>query len=170
MVKIIAGGISGAITDTNSDRAIKHATMYYEEIRNNHSDIKKIAQNTGFSEHEILLVKNFLFIDMHDLGDTYGRFEPSFEIAESWQRLAFDKEHIQPHDITLIKHELMEYKLMLDGMSQAEAHKAASKKYNYPYESQEYYKDLGFKNKLNNNSITGAISNNNDIEEWELKC
>ena len=36
---IISGGISGAITDPNSDPAQKHANMYYETIRRPSDDV-----------------------------------------------------------------------------------------------------------------------------------
>ena len=140
---LVSGAISGAITDTNSDQALKHAEMYYEEIRHNHSDVKNIAKHTGFSHDQILMVKNFLFVDMHILGDEVKRFSPCFEIAESWRRLAFDEKHIQPHDIILIKHELKEMQLMHQGMSQHDAHIEASKEFNYSKESSLYYKELG---------------------------
>lgn len=45
----------------------------------------------------------------------------------------------KPHDITMIKHELMERDLMEQGMSQEEAHKITSKKYNYDKEASEFY-------------------------------
>lgn len=43
------------------------------------------------------------------------------------------------HDLTLIKHEIFEKELISKGLSQEEAHKIASKKYNYRKESSEYY-------------------------------
>lgn len=63
---------------------MKHAKLFYEEIRKNRSDVKKISKNTGFTYEQILLVKNYLFIDVHKLGDDdeiEQRFDASFEIA-----------------------------------------------------------------------------------------
>ena len=91
---INAGGIAGAITDPLSPRALAHAKMYYEEIRSIHSDVQKIAENTGFTKHQIMLVRNYLFVDEHELEDGIRRFDESFEIAESWRRLAFDPKNI----------------------------------------------------------------------------
>ena len=69
--------------------------------------------------------------------DLKKRFEPDFMIAESWQRLIDGSQ--KPHDITLIKHELLEKELMGKGMSQDKAHIDASKKYNYEKEASEFY-------------------------------
>ena len=51
--------IFGAIVDTGSQEAVKHAEMYYNEIRRFTTDVKKISDNTGFSFEQILLVKDF---------------------------------------------------------------------------------------------------------------
>ena len=59
-------------------------------------------------------------------------------IAQSWQRLLEGKS-IQPHDLTLLQHEKLEYELMKNGMSQDEDHIIASSKYNYSKEAMEYY-------------------------------
>ena len=81
-------------------------------------------------------------MNKHDLGDgKYDYFYPSFEMAQSWQRL-IDGKNIQPHDITLIKHEVMERDLMRAGLSQDEAHRLTSKTYNYQKESEEYYVNI----------------------------
>ena len=45
---------------------------------------------------------------------------------------------IQEHDLTLLKHEMMEMELVASGMSQAEAHKRTSAIYNYAKEVEEY--------------------------------
>jgi hypothetical protein len=58
-------------------------------------------------------------------------------MAESWQRLTEGKP--EKHDITLLKHELMEKQLIEKGLSQEEAHLQTSKKYNYSKEAGEYY-------------------------------
>ena len=140
---LISGGIFGAITDPFSDEADAHAKLFYEEIRHNHSDVKRIAKNTGLPIEGILHVKNFLFIDLHLLEDgEIKRFDESFAIAESWRRLAFEPNLIQKHDITLLKHEIYERQLMVKGISQKEAHEQASKKYNYPSEVEAFYQSL----------------------------
>lgn len=133
----ISGGISGAITDLYSDDAKNHAEKTYGNIRKRTVDVKRISKNTGYSEKKIREIKNYLFIDKHNLGDRYDRFDPNFAIAQSWDRLMHG--NIEKHDFTLIKHEIYEKELISKGFSQDEAHKIASKKYNYRKESNEYY-------------------------------
>ena len=156
--KLVAGAITGGITDTNSTQALKHAAMYYEEIRKNHADVKKIAENTEFTYDQVMLVKNYLFLDVHDLGDGVHRFDESFEISESWRRLAFDPKHIQPHDITLLNHELMEMRLVNEGLTQDEAHTIKSRKYDYSKESAAYYEEMKVLVEHGDGMVSGAIS------------
>ena len=155
---LVSGGISGAITDPFSKRAVAHAKLYYEEIRKNHSDVKKIAKNTGFTQDQIMLVKNYLFLDVHELYDGIRRFDVSFEIAESWRRLAFDPKSIKNHDLTLLNHELMELRLVSEGVSQEEAHVITSRKYNYSQESYDYYQSLQMTIGHEEGTVTGAIT------------
>ncbi|MCD7864020.1 MAG: phage head morphogenesis protein, partial [Lachnospiraceae bacterium] len=78
------------------------------------------------------------FMEKHDLGrGEQVYFDSSYDMAQSWQRL-IDGRNIQEHDITLIKHEIMESEYVKNGMSQDEAHKLTSKKYNYAKEADEY--------------------------------
>lgn len=136
----ISGGISGAITNTLSDKAERHAELRYEFIRNNKYDVEKIAKNTGYSVAQIQSIKNYLFIDKHDLGDKIDRFVPDFCIAQSWDRLTTGK--IEKHDLILLKHEIMEQELIENGLTQDEAHKITSQKYNYQKEAEEFYDKL----------------------------
>ena len=46
--RFISGGISGAISDPLSNKALRHAEVYYEEIRHRTDDIKKIWLQPGF--------------------------------------------------------------------------------------------------------------------------
>lgn len=62
-------------------------------------------------------IKNYLFYDNHNLADNeYKQFDPSFYIAQSWNRLSSkNKNDIDSHDLLLIKHEIYEklyYKLV----------------------------------------------------------
>lgn len=148
--------IAGGITDPLSERALNHAELYYEEIRKSHSDVKKIAENTGFTYDQVLLVKNYLFMDVHRLGDVEQRFDASFEIAESWRRLAYDPDNIKHHDLTLLHHELMEMRLVNEGLEQDEAHLITSRKYNYALECFEFYE--GLRSKANKNIISSGIT------------
>jgi len=155
---ITAGGITGGITDPSSLRALSHAEMYYEEIRKNHADVQRIAKNTGFTIQQILMIKNYLFVDAHELDGGFRRFDVSFEIAESWRRLAFDPDNIKPHDITLLNHELMEMRLVSDGSTQDEAHTITSRKYDYARESAAYYLSIQKEVAHEEGQISGAIT------------
>lgn len=132
-----SGAISGAL-NPDSKEADKHAERYYGLVRSMKTDVSRIAKNTGYSESFIQSIKNYIFIDEHDLGDKIERFAPSYAMAESWQRL-IDGRNIQPHDLTLLMHEEMERDLMKKGYTQDEAHTITSEKYNYKKEANEYY-------------------------------
>ncbi len=125
---MIAGAIYGAL-DPSSKEAHEHAERYYAFVRSTNSDIDKIAENTGLDMETISVVKNYLFIDEHDLGGMSKRFDPNYEIAQSWQRL-WQGENILKHDLTLIKHEEYERELLLSGIPQGRAHIMASRRYN----------------------------------------
>lgn len=136
----VSGGVSGAITRIDDDDAKAHADLRYVAIRKQKYDVSKIARRTGFSKEQIQEIKNYLFIDVHDLGDRKSQFDPDFAIAQSWDRLT--RGHIEKHDLTLIRHEVYERKLIVNGMSQNEAHIRATMKFNYEKESREYYDKL----------------------------
>ncbi len=154
----------GAITNTGSREALKHAELYYEEIRNFSTDIQRISDNTEFSYEQILLVKNYLFMDKHVLEKECSprHFDACFEIAESWQRLAGMSSAILPHDIILIKHELMEMELVGKGYSQEDAHIMTNKLYNYTEASDIYYRELRIKSgkgSMNSGAIYRKLDN-----------
>lgn len=88
--------ISGArITDIFSEEAENFAEMYYKEVRSFSTDAKKIAENLGKEESDIVKIKAYLFED-ESLFDpdlkTYRRFDPDCAIAQSWQRLMTGKD------------------------------------------------------------------------------
>lgn len=133
-----AGAISGALNPYDK-RASEHAARYYESVRKMKTDVKNIAKHTGLHEEKIQEVKNFIFMEKHDLGGSEPEyFTPSYEMAQSWQRL-IDGKDIKKHDLTLLHHEIMEKDLMNQGYSQDKAHILASEKYDYRKESDEYY-------------------------------
>ena len=135
---IKSGAISGAL-NPNSEKAQEHANRYYELVRHMKTDVSRITQNTGFSESEIAQIKDFIFLQKHDLGGSeLEYFYPSYEMGQSWQRL-IDGKNIQKHDMTLLHHEIMERNLMLQGYTQNEAHHITEQIYNYGNESKEYY-------------------------------
>lgn len=153
----ISGAISGAITDPYSIEATEFAEKFYGQIRSTNGDIQRIADNTEFTVEQIAMVKNFLFIDEHILETGIERFMPDCGIAHSWQRLAYMPDDIKPHDITLIKHELMEIGLINKGYSQQEAHDITEQKYNYQQECYDYYRILNGNQMNDSEQISGAI-------------
>lgn len=134
------GGISGA-RNPYGQAASKHAEKYYNLVRSMKTDVEKISMSTSFTKEEIQSVKDYIFYEKHDLGDNvFERFIPDYFMAQSWQRLINGTP--EPHDVTLIHHELLEKELMDKGLSQNEAHIKASAKYNYSKEADEYYDQI----------------------------
>lgn len=133
----------GALNDKNDplgSRREKHATLFYEAIRNSNKDslVKRISKNTGLSEKGISNVYDHVFLNKYDLYGGRKRFDPDYDMAESFRRLREGK-NIQEHDIVMLKHERLEYKLMKKtGMKYIDAHKLAEKKYNYAKALQEF--------------------------------
>lgn len=122
------GVISGAL-NPYSKEAEKHAVQYYESVRHMTTDTQKISAATGISRDKIDKIKNHVFITEHDLLTGHKRFDPSYDMAQSWQRLI--NGDFKEQDIVLQKHEYAELRYMEKGYSQNEAHILASKKYNY---------------------------------------
>ena len=134
---IKSGAISGA-RNPSSKEAREHAERYYGLVRSMKTDVARISETTGFAEEDIQTVKNYIFMEKHDLGGAeLEYFAPDYMMAESWQRLIDGKPEL--HDITLLNHEIMERDLMKKGIPQNEAHIKASGKYNYAKEAGEYY-------------------------------
>ena len=122
------GVISGALSPYSKE-AEKHAVQYYESVRHMTTDTQKISAATGISRDKIDKIKNHVFITEHDLLTGHKRFDPSYDMAQSWQRLI--NGDFKEQDIVLLKHEYAELRYMEKGYSQNEAHILASKKYNY---------------------------------------
>ena len=145
---ISSGAVKGALTDKNDPLYVKrdaHAIKYYESVRRSKKSniVKSIANNTGISEKSINKVYDHVFINDHELYGGKRRFDPDYDMAESFRRLREGKS-IQEHDLIMLKHERLEYELMnKKHMSYQEAHRLAEKKYNYQKALKE------FKNKNN---------------------
>ena len=125
---IESGAISGALNPYSKEANI-HAIKYYESVRHMKTDVKRISKATGISELKIYKIKQHVFIKEHNLIEGKKRFDPDYEMAQSWQRL-IDGKNIKK-DIVLLKHEYAELRYMEKGLSQNEAHIKASKKYNF---------------------------------------
>ena len=128
--------ISGALTDKNDplyEKRGRHAESYYRAIRNSKKAdiVKGIAKNTGISEASLSKVYDHVFINEYMLYEGRRRFDPDYDMAESFRRLREGK-NIQEHDLILLQHERLEYGLMNKlGLSYEEAHKLAESKHNY---------------------------------------
>ena len=109
-------------------------------------------------------------METHLLITGIHRFDPSFEIAETWQRLSDMQEYVQPHDELLIPHELMEMDLINKGMSQEEAHRKTCEKYDYPSASNKFYKKLQKEKKAiikKSQEIDGSKKKNRGTD-WDM--
>lgn len=124
-----SGAINGALNPLSA-KAQDHADRYYESVRHMTTDTAKISEATGIKKEKIDKIKNHVFIQEHDLVDGRKRFDASYDMAQSWQRLTSGK-GIQEKDMVLLKHEYMELRLMEKGLTQDEAHIIASKRYDY---------------------------------------
>lgn len=126
-------GALSAKNDPTGERRAAHAEMYYETVRNSDKGTMcgKVAKNSGMSLKAVEKVYDHVFIQEHDLDGGRRRFDPDFYMAQSWQRLTEGK-NVQPHDITLLKHEHLELGLMQKlGMDYETAHRLTEGKYNY---------------------------------------
>ena len=125
---INTGAVSGALNPL-SKAAEKHAVQYYESVRHMKTDTNRISENTGIAKDKIDKIKNHVFIKEHDLIEGRKRFDPSYDMAVSWQKLI--NGNFGEKDIVLLKHEYAELRYMEKGLTQDEAHIKASRKYNY---------------------------------------
>lgn len=148
-----SGGISGAITNPDGKEELEWAAEEYKKIRKDDYDILRVVRNFNnkYTEKQIRKIKNYLFLEKHDLGDKTDYFDVDVAIAQSWQRLSSNHpESILPHDKLLIEHEIYEMYLQeTRGLSQNDAHIVASAIYNYQVESDKYYRER--KNKYGDN-------------------
>jgi len=138
----------GAYTDKNDPLGKERervATEYYEQIRNRdrNYEIADVSKNTGFSIREVDVVFSHIFEKEHLFEDgEMHRFHPDYYMQHSWMRLREGK-NIQPHDIILLNHELLEASIMEKdpNITYEKAHEEACKKYDYKKALLEYLKD-----------------------------
>lgn len=132
-----SGAVYGAWNDRNdpyNKERDRHAQEFYESVRNRNKqhEIVKVSNNSGLSQSDVEKIYNHIFINEYDLEDGRKRFDPSYDMAESWRRLSeIGGKNIQPHDLVMLDHELMEHDLMAKGMRYDEAHELTNKSYNY---------------------------------------
>ena len=138
-------GASGAIPRNDFKRMDEHAARYYEEIRHRKTDVAAIAKNTGISVDVVESIKQHIFYMKYDLGeDEDRRFDPSYDMAVSWQRL-IDGNNIHEMDIVMLHHESLEYELMSGGMCYEHAHVVANEQYNYEAYTSDLDREAGLK-------------------------
>ena len=89
-----------------------------------------LCEKFEFTESDIHTIKQHVFMNEYMLDGEIKRFDPDYDIAESWRRL-IDGKDIREMDIVLLRHELLEYQHMSQGMVYTEAHKLAEIRYNY---------------------------------------
>ena len=112
----------------NDERDIKAAREYRKISRRN--DAKRIAENTGFSEEDVLQIKRHIFYDKHQTYEGYKTLDPDYDMAVAWDRL-YKGEQLD-RDILLLKHELLESNLEKQyNLTVAEAHQRAKKSYDW---------------------------------------
>ena len=132
-----SGAVYGAWNDRNdpyNKERDRHAQEFYESVRNRNKqhEIVKVSKNSRLSQSDVEKIYNHIFINEYDLEDGRKRFDSSYDMAESWRRLSeIGGKNIQPHDLVMLNHELMEHDLMAKGMKYDEAHELTNKTYNY---------------------------------------
>ena len=132
-----SGAVYGAWNDRNdpyNKERDRHAQEFYASVRNRNKqhEIVKVSKNSGLSQSDVEKIYNHIFINEYDLEDGRKRFDPSYDMAESWRRLSeIGGKNIQHHDRVMLRHELMEHDLMAKGMKYDEAHELTNKSYNY---------------------------------------
>lgn len=145
---IIETGAKGALNDKNDPMGLlreKHADTFYRAVRNSdkNSFVERISKNTGITKESISKVYDHVFFNEYELYGGRKRFDPDYDMAESFRRLREGK-NIQPHDMILLRHERLEYGLMQKtGRSYEKAHELAESKYNYAQALQGFKKKRG---------------------------
>lgn len=142
-----SGAVYSYKNDPDGSKRQGIAEKLYEQTRNRNSmyEVRAIAKNSGMSEADIKKVYDHIYTNKHLFKNgTIHLFDPDYEMAQSWQRLR-NNNNIQPHDITLLKHELAEYNIMGESIDieYEPVHNEVTKKYNYQKELMQYLKERG---------------------------
>ena len=84
------------------------AEKMYDIIKSYTTDVKRISENTGIPESRINRIKEHVFYNEHIKTYEVGRFDPNYDMANSWERL-IRGDYVQS-DIDLLNHEIFESK------------------------------------------------------------
>ena len=98
-----------------------------------------MAKNTGFRSNTVKTVYEHVFEKEHVFrSGNVKLFDSDYDMAQSFQRI-LDGKNIKPHDMTLLRHERLEYLLMKKyNMVYEDAHEIAERKYDYSAELKEF--------------------------------
>jgi len=109
----------------------RHADLMYEEIRHRTTDVKRIAQNTPFTEKAIRDIKEHMFIKEHHFADgSVKRFDSDFDQVQAWDRLTHGNG--TELDLIMLRHEFVELTQMkLYGYDYETAHEIANRYHNW---------------------------------------
>ena len=130
--------------DPTYEKRDKIANEFYEQTRQNkNSFINNIAQNGNISVESAEKIFEYIFIEEHKLRGGFKRFDPDYDMAESFRRVS-EGSDIQPHDLILLKHERLELGLMKRyGYDYEDAHRITERKYNYNTALGKWLKERG---------------------------
>ena len=143
-----SSGALGALNDANDpyrEKREAHAERYYEEIRRSKPEpiIRKLADRSGISIKSAQKVYKHIFMNEYDFDGVQKRFDPSYEMAQSIQRILLG-ENVQEHDIILVHHERLEYELMTRyGKDYETAHRLTCRKHDYYTALKKWQKEQG---------------------------
>ena len=135
------------VLDKDFVRKDKHAYNQFNAIKNRnrekevedvYKNIRKIPEMEDFSKEDVSIVYKHVFDNKYELEGGFKNFDPDYDMAQSFQRLKEGK-NIQKHDLTMLRHERMEYDYMnKNNMLYNEAHKNTELWYNYTKDLAEF--------------------------------
>jgi len=136
---------TGARRETLADRyerREKESKRFYNERRQDDSDISKISKTTGFSETKVRQIKEHLFVNEHILDDGVRRFDEDYDIAVAWKRLSDGNP--EERDILLLEHEYLESTVEKEyNLTYREAHDIAEEQYAWDVEMDKMFEGCG---------------------------
>ena len=104
---------------------------FYEYVRKQDTDIKRIANAAKMSVQDVTQIKNHIFFNKHIMWDgSYALFYPQYDMAVAWQRLSTGTPN--ETDLLLLKHELLESQYEKEyNLTADQAHRMATKTYDW---------------------------------------